>query len=105
MTAFGYKQGFCEVCGGTEFDKQKYCKECRRIYTKQYREDNREYFKKKATEWNENNVEKRAKDNRDWIRNNRERHNENSRKWSANNPEKVKEMRKNYYDTNKKNNS
>lgn len=58
-----------------------WCKECTRLQTKK---------------WTENNYEKKKASDKRWREKNRERDRETSRLWVKNNPEKAKERRRKY---------
>ncbi len=92
MTKLGFEQGFCEVCGGTEFYKSKACRQCRRIYSKQYDEDNKEvrqqYRKVYGKQYYEDHKEIIAERGIQYRKDNKERRAENAKKWAENNRDK-----------------
>ena len=113
-----------EVKSLDEFNKQKtskdnlqpYCKECCRIVSKKYREENREHYREYNKKWaknnpdnirtrarryRENNPEKIKESNKKWRTNNPEKHRENHRKWKENNREKVRARNKEWAQKNK----
>ena len=84
----------CSKCSiekddGDFSENRNTCKECRREYKKQYREDNPEKIKQKARQWREVNPEKIKENNKRWREANPEKRKQNNKRWREANPAKA----------------
>ena len=103
----------CKCCNTTkeinQFNKNKSkkdglsseCKECIKIYKKEYRLKNAEKIKAGRKKYYEANKEKVLRDNSKWKQENREHHNKTSRDYHHNNRNTILIRLKKYYQDNK----
>lgn len=71
-----------------------WCKECRKQYQRQYKENNREEDLKKQREYQKKNKKKLNKRSREWAEENPNRNQNNLKLWHQNNPTKALEYNK-----------
>lgn len=77
------------------------CKSCTKMFSKKYREENKELISEKKRKWRENNKDKNSEINRQYRENNKEKLKEKSKIYRENNKEKIKDSNKRYYENNK----
>jgi len=84
-------------------------KEAKRLYNKEYRENNKEKIKELQSNWVKNNPnyfkdlaksEKEMKRKKEWISNNLETNKQIKKEWVKNNPDKVKESKNKWLEKN-----
>ena len=87
----------CKTCGLSRpheafYVSDKYsCKDCKKAYSRSWREKNRERHRKLSLDWAKSNKEHVKARMRDWFEKNRESVNARNRKWRAMNRKKSRE--------------
>jgi hypothetical protein len=84
-------------------DNKDYFIEYHKNYGKKYYEENRDSILKRTKEYKELNKEKIKEYSKEYYEDNKEKMNEYSKKYNEDNKEKLKEYRKNYYKNKKTN--